>query len=63
MKIAFFDTKQYDKSSFSKVLTDENVEIKFFETKLNKFLSFTEREKIKSLVAENSFNILQEYIF
>ena len=35
MKIAFFDTKQYDKSSFSKVLTDENVEIKFFETKLN----------------------------
>lgn len=34
----------------------------FFETKLNKFLSFTERYNIKSLVAENSFNILQEYI-
>jgi hypothetical protein len=34
----------------------------FFETKLNKFLSFAERNNIKSLVAENSFNILQEYI-
>lgn len=45
------------KSTVENISSDD-----FFETKLNKFLSFTEREKIKSLVAENSFNILQEYI-
>lgn len=35
MKIAFFDTKQYDKSSFNNVIGNENIELKFFETKLN----------------------------
>lgn len=34
MKIAFFDTKQYDKDSFEKHKTDDMV-FKYFETKLN----------------------------
>ncbi len=34
MKIAFFDTKQYDKDSFEKHRTDDMV-FKYFETKLN----------------------------
>ncbi len=34
MKIAFFDTKQYDKDSFEKYKTDDMV-FKYFETKLN----------------------------
>ena len=34
MKIAFFDTKSYDKQSFEKYASD-NMEFKFFETKLN----------------------------
>ncbi len=35
MKIAFFDTKQYDKSSFDKYIDNNNIKIKYFETKLN----------------------------
>ena len=35
MKIAFFDTKQYDRASFEANLKNSNIEIKFFETKLN----------------------------
>ncbi len=35
MKIAFFDTKPYDKQSFENALTDSNIKLKFFETKLN----------------------------
>lgn len=35
MKIAFFDTKTYDKISFEKVGIDNGIEFKFFETKLN----------------------------
>ena len=35
MKIAFFDTKQYDKPSFDKFAKEHGVEIKYFETKLN----------------------------
>lgn len=35
MKIAFFDTKTYDIISFNKVKEGQNIEIKFFETKLN----------------------------
>lgn len=35
MKIAFFDTKQYDKASFEAHAEKSNLEIKFFETKLN----------------------------
>ncbi len=34
MKIAFFDTKPYDKQSFENLQTDD-IEFKFFETKLN----------------------------
>ena len=34
MKIAFFDTKSYDKASFDKYLS-EDVEFKYYETKLN----------------------------
>ena len=34
MKIAFFDTKQYDRASFEANLKNSNIEIKFFETKL-----------------------------
>ena len=34
MKVAFFDTKPYDKQSFEKYET-ENLKFKFFETKLN----------------------------
>ena len=35
MKIAFFDTKPYDKPSFEKYSRIHGVEIKYFETKLN----------------------------
>ncbi len=35
MKIAFFDTKQYDKPSFDKFAKEYGVDIKYFETKLN----------------------------
>lgn len=35
MKIAFFDTKPYDKPSFDKYSAQHDVEIKYFETKLN----------------------------
>lgn len=35
MKLAFFDTKPYDKSSFDKYAEEYGIEIKYFETKLN----------------------------
>ncbi len=35
MKIAFFDTKSYDKPSFDKFGGDSGIEFKYFETKLN----------------------------
>lgn len=35
MKIAFFDTKPYDKNTFNRYAQDRGVEIKYFETKLN----------------------------
>ncbi|MBE6765798.1 MAG: 2-hydroxyacid dehydrogenase [Ruminococcaceae bacterium] len=35
MKIAFFDTKPYDKPSFEKYGKDYGIKFKFFETKLN----------------------------
>lgn len=35
MKIAFFDTKPYDKNSFDKYADEYGVRIKYFETKLN----------------------------
>ena len=35
MKIAFFDTKPYDRASFDKLIANSDVEIKYFETKLN----------------------------
>ena len=35
MKIAFFDTKNYDIESFTNANYDGNIEFKFFETKLN----------------------------
>lgn len=35
MKIAFFDTKPYDKPSFEKYGKEHGVEFKYFETKLN----------------------------
>ena len=35
MKIAFFDTKPYDKPSFDKFGADNGVRFKYFETKLN----------------------------
>lgn len=35
LKIAFFDTKPYDKSAFEKFSGAENIKLKFFETKLN----------------------------
>jgi len=35
MKIAFFDTKPYDKPSFEKYSKEYGVEFKYFETKLN----------------------------
>ncbi len=35
MKIAFFDTKPYDKASFDKYAQEYGVRIKYFETKLN----------------------------
>lgn len=35
MKIAFFDTKQYDKASFEEFSQDSDIVFKFFESKLN----------------------------
>ncbi len=35
MKIAFFDTKNYDKPSFDRFGAENGVEFKYFETKLN----------------------------
>ena len=35
MKIAFFDTKPYDKESFSAETENKDIKIKYFETKLN----------------------------
>lgn len=35
MKIAFFDSKPYDKPSFEKFAKEKSIKIKFFETKLN----------------------------
>lgn len=35
MKIAFFDSKPYDISSFEKVIQDKDITVKFYETKLN----------------------------
>ena len=35
MKIAFFDTKPYDKPSFQKYGEEQNIKFKFYETKLN----------------------------
>ncbi len=35
MKIAFFDTKPYDKNAFSVYAEDAGIKVKFFETKLN----------------------------
>lgn len=35
MRIAFFDTKEYDKIAFEKYALERNIEIKYFEPKLN----------------------------
>lgn len=35
MRIAFFDTKPYDRDSFLPALENTHIEVKFFETKLN----------------------------
>ena len=35
MKLAFFDTKSYDKKSFDKYAGENDIDIKYFETKLN----------------------------
>lgn len=35
MRIAFFDTKPYDRDSFLPALENTDIEVKFFETKLN----------------------------
>ena len=35
MKIAFFDTKPHDITSFEKPLADAGIEVKFYETHLN----------------------------
>jgi len=34
IKIAFFDTKEYDKASFEQAVTDREIEFRFFETRL-----------------------------
>lgn len=35
MKIAFFDTKNYDIESFEPFIKERNIEVKYFEPKLN----------------------------
>ncbi len=35
MKVAFFDSKPYDIESFSEIAKERNIDIKFYETKLN----------------------------
>ena len=34
IRVAFFDTKEYDKASFERAGTDQDMEFKFFEAKL-----------------------------
>ena len=34
MRIAFFDTKEYDIASFDKLIKENNIEVKYFESKL-----------------------------
>ena len=35
MKLAFFDTKPYDRPSFERRCSEKGIDIKFFDTKLN----------------------------
>lgn len=35
MRIAFFDTKQYDEEAFNKFVKEKNIEVKYFEPRLN----------------------------
>ena len=35
MKVAFFDAKPYDKVAFDKFCGENDIKIKYFETKLN----------------------------
>ena len=35
MRIAFFDTKEYDIESFDNLVKEKNIEVKYFESKLN----------------------------
>jgi len=37
IRVAFFDTKEYDRASFEKYENSENMEFKFLETKLNEY--------------------------
>ncbi len=67
MKIAFFDTKPYDKPSFDKFGSENGVEFKYFETKLNEdtanlasgydgvcvFVNDTVNDKVIDLLVEN----------
>ena len=34
MRIAFFDTKEYDIESFDNLIKENNIEVKYFESKL-----------------------------
>ena len=43
MKIAFFDTKPYDKAAFDEASRESGIEIKYFETKLNEDTVFLAR--------------------
>ena len=43
MKIAFFDAKPYDKVAFDKFCGENDIKIKYFETKLNEDTVFLAR--------------------
>ena len=72
MKIAFFDTKAYDKPSFEQYGKEQGMEFTFFETKLNEataelargydgvcaFVNDTVNAKVIDILAANGVNVL-----
>jgi len=72
MKIAFFDTKPYDRTFFDKISEEKNYKIKYFETKLNEdtaglakgfdavcvFVNDTVNKAVIDILVENSVKVI-----
>lgn len=72
IKVAFFDTKEYDKASFEKYGKDDDIEYKFFETKLTEdtanltkgfdvvcvFVNDTVNDKVIDILYENGIKMI-----